>query len=80
MDKGRFTKRRRFIQPRKCSFCQESKEPDYKETDLLRRFTTSRGKIVSRDRSGACSKHQKKLRREIKRSRFLALLPFITKP
>lgn len=51
--------------------------PDYKEATTLRRFMTERGKIVSRGRSGVCAKHQRKLAREIKRARHLALLPFV---
>lgn len=62
-----------------CFFCQEGQKPDYKEPEVLRRFTTERGKIVGRGRTGVCRKHQKKLSQEIKRARILALLPFVVK-
>jgi len=79
MRKRRVTRRRFVYRRRKCSFCQEGKVPDYKEATALRRFMTERGKIVSRGRSGVCAKHQRKLAREIKRARHLALLPFVSK-
>jgi len=50
--------------------------PDYKKPEVLRRFISERGKIIPRGRSGICSKHQRVLAREVKRSRYLALLPF----
>jgi small subunit ribosomal protein S18 len=46
---------------------------------LLRRYISSFGKIVARKRSGVCSWHQRKLSSAIKRSRFMALLPFIVR-
>ena len=61
----------------KCYFCQNKKIPDYKEFDILRKFVTDRGKILSRGRSGVCAKHQRLLARSIKRARHLALLPFV---
>ena len=52
--------------------------PDYKNYKELRRFLTSRGKIVARNRSGLSQKMQKRLAKEIKRARHLALLPFVS--
>ncbi|OGY23152.1 MAG: 30S ribosomal protein S18 [Candidatus Woykebacteria bacterium RBG_13_40_15] len=60
-----------------CSFCKEKKEPDYKDVEAIKKFTTERGKILSRARSGVCAAHQKKLATSIKRARNLALLPFV---
>ena len=48
----------------------------YKEYDVLRKYVTEQGYIVSRVRSGLSQKQQKQLAREIKRARHLALLPF----
>lgn len=59
-----------------CSFCKEESIPDYKDVVSLRRFITERGKIVNRSRSGVCYKHQRILSNAIKRSRYMALLPF----
>lgn len=50
--------------------------PSYTDTVSLKRFVSSRAKIVPKLRSGACSKHQRALTREIKRARHLSLLPF----
>lgn len=59
-----------------CSFCKEETNPDYKDVISLRRFITERGKIVNRLRSGVCYKHQRILSNAIKRSRYMALMPF----
>jgi len=48
----------------------------YKQVDVLKRFVTDRGKIRPRRQTGNCAKHQRVLAREIKRARFIALLPF----
>jgi len=60
-----------------CVFCKKDLEIDYKNTDLLSRYVSSKGKIVSRRSSGNCAKHQRKVAREVKRARFLALMPYV---
>ena len=70
---------RRRARPGKCYFCQEKKEPDYKDPETLSRSISERGKILSTARTGLCAKHQRRLARQVKRSRFLALLPFATR-
>ena len=63
-----------------CHFCVNNIEYiDYKNWQQLQRFTSSYGKIVPKRRSGACSKHQRQLATAIKRARFMALLPFVSK-
>ncbi|MDP2631629.1 MAG: 30S ribosomal protein S18 [Candidatus Uhrbacteria bacterium] len=65
-------------QDKYCNFCVNKKlELDYKNTELLKRYLSSFAKIVPRKRSGICMKHQRKLSLEIKRSRIMALLPFV---
>ncbi len=59
-----------------CSFCKDGTEPDYKDVVSLKRLTTDRGKIVARTRSGVCFKHQRSVSNEIKKSRYMALMPF----
>ncbi len=61
----------------KCFFCQNKVTPDYKEYEVLTKFVSDRGKILGRDKSGACAKHQRALAQAIKRARHLALLPFV---
>lgn len=72
-----------MIAPRRtkkvCSFCTNKTEPKYWDITALRRYLSDRGRIVSRTRSGSCAKHQRRVAREIKRARFLALLPFTVK-
>ena len=51
---------------------------DYKDVDLLRKFVSERGKILPRRVTGTSAKYQRKLTRAIKRSRQMALLPFVS--
>lgn len=62
-----------------CFYCKEKKTPDFLEYDLLGKFISERGKIQSRARTGLCSKHQRKVTHEIKRARYMALLPFVVR-
>ncbi|MBI4059338.1 30S ribosomal protein S18 [Candidatus Microgenomates bacterium] len=61
---------------RPCHFCQSGMAPTVTDLVALERFLTDRGKIIGRKRTDICAKHQRLLSREIKRARFLALLPF----
>ncbi|MCA0972312.1 MULTISPECIES: 30S ribosomal protein S18 [Halobacillus] len=51
---------------------------DFKDTDLLKRFVSDRGKILPRRVTGTSAKYQRKLTKAIKRSRQMALLPYST--
>jgi small subunit ribosomal protein S18 len=53
---------------------------DYKNTDLLRRFISDRGKIRSRRVSGVTVQQQRRLARAIKNAREMALLPYASRP
>jgi small subunit ribosomal protein S18 len=48
---------------------------DYKQPEVLKRFVTDKGKILPRRITGTSAKNQRRLVREIKKARFLALLP-----
>jgi len=48
----------------------------YTRAEELKKFITSQGAILPRAKTGLTAKMQKKLAREIKRARHLALLPF----
>lgn len=66
-------------QPRRkyCQFCKEDVDYiDYKDVQLLRKYTTDRGKIKPRRVTGACTQHQRDLAVDIKRAREMALLPY----
>ncbi|MFJ2033506.1 30S ribosomal protein S18 [Streptosporangium sp. NPDC087985] len=53
---------------------------DYKDTDLLRRFISDRGKIRSRRVTGVTVQQQRQLSRAIKNAREMALLPYASRP
>ena len=60
-----------------CRLCGDGIEKlDYKDVELLRTFTTERGKIIPRRISGNCAKHQRQITVSINRARTIALLPF----
>jgi small subunit ribosomal protein S18 len=69
----------RFRDRAKCRFCRENVTYiDYKDTETLQKLVTTRGKMLSRKRSGNCASHQRAAARALKRARFLALVPFVS--
>ncbi len=75
--KGRAQRQQWKPRVHQCYFCVEGLDVvDYKKTDVLRRFLSSRGKIKPRRQTGTCARHQRRLARAIKRARQIALLPF----
>lgn len=50
---------------------------DFTDTELLKKFITDRGKILPRRATGTSAKWQRKLAIAIKRSRHMALLPYV---
>jgi len=62
----------------KCYFCLYNiEEIDYKDTRTLSRFINVYKKILPRKRTHTCSWHQRKLADAVKKSRIMALLPFV---
>ena len=60
-----------------CMFCKEKVSyVDYKDTGLLRRFISDRGKIRARRVTGNCTQHQRDVATAVKNSREMALLPY----
>lgn len=49
---------------------------DYKRVQILSRFVDRQGRILSRRKSRISAKMQRKITREIKRARHLALMPY----
>ena len=66
-----------YFKRKVCKFCTQKIVADYKNSDLLRKFVTERGKILPRRITGTCAKHQRALATHIKRARVLAYLPFV---
>ena len=61
-----------------CQFCvDKATYIDYKDTAKLRRYLSERGKILPRRTTGTCAMHQRELTEAIKRSRQVALLPYV---
>ena len=50
---------------------------DYKDPDFLMRFVNEQGKILPRIITGTSLKYQRKVSQAIKRSRHLALMPYV---
>ncbi len=69
---------KRFFRRRKVDYFSVNRidHIDYKDVNTLKQFVGDRGKINPRRHTGLSAKHQRDLRRAIKRARNLALLPF----
>jgi len=77
---GQGRKQNKFRRPRRkvCGFCiDKTTYIDYKNATKLKRYTSDRGKIEPRRKTGTCAKHQRSLATAIKRARDIALLPFV---
>jgi len=60
-----------------CMFCKEKiAYVDYKDTTMLRKFISDRGKIRARRVSGNCRQHQRDVAIAVKNAREMALLPY----
>jgi len=67
--------------PKVCVFCAGKVEwVDYKDTNVLRRLMSDRGKIKARRVTGTCRQHQRDVAIAIKTARELALLPYVLLP
>lgn len=63
--------------PKVCYFCKEKVTYiDYKDTGLLRRFMSDRGKIRARRVTGSCSRHQRDVALAVKNAREMGLLAY----
>ena len=73
--------RRPFHRRRKtCPFSgNEAPRIDYKDSRLLGRYVSERGKIVPSRITAVSAKKQRELANAIKRARFLGLLPYVIK-
>lgn len=73
--------RRVFFRRRKSCPLSGTSAPkiDYKDTKLLSRFISERGKMLPSRITSVCAKKQRELARAIKRARNLALLAFVVK-
>ncbi|MBF6244919.1 MULTISPECIES: 30S ribosomal protein S18 [Nocardia] len=81
--------REKVLKKKACAFCKDDKKAkkdgsstgaviDYKDTALLRKFVSDRGKIRARRVTGNCVQHQRDIAVAVKNSREVALLPYVS--
>jgi small subunit ribosomal protein S18 len=56
-------------------FIEGNQKVDYKDSELLRRLMTERGKITPRRFTGATAKQQRQIKQAIRRARAVGLVP-----
>ena len=59
-----------------CQMCA-GKSVDYKDVMIVSKYINEKGKILPRRMTGACAKHQRHIANQIKRARYMALLPYV---
>lgn len=59
-----------------CQMCA-GKSVDYKDTLIINKYISEKGKILPRRMTGACAEHQRHIARQVKYARFMALVPFV---
>ena len=60
-----------------CPFCKSKHEPKWEDHEDLKQYLSPRGRILPRDITFVCVKHQRRMAESIKRARHLALLPYV---
>lgn len=60
-----------------CQMCA-GKSVDYKDVENIKRYISGeKGRIQPRRVTGACQLHQRHIANEVKKARFMALIPFV---
>ncbi len=63
---------------RQCQFCRKKIDYiDFRDTNTLTKYLTAWSKIKPARDTGNCARHQRMLTDAIKRSRFMALMPYV---
>ena len=69
------------VEVKKDKFCWFKKNGikyiDYKDPDFLQRFINEQGKLLPRRITGTSEKYQRKVSQAVKRSRHLAIMPYV---
>ena len=55
------------------------KHVDYKDTELMKKFLNPHARIQGKKKTGVSSKSQRQLALAIKRARYMALLPYLSR-
>ncbi len=85
MDEGQarvaqLVKRQFFKRKKSCPFSgKNAQKIDYKDVRMLSRYVSERGKVTPCRISSVSTKKQRELSTAIKRARFLALMPYVSK-
>ncbi|MCE1200066.1 MAG: 30S ribosomal protein S18 [Marinilabiliales bacterium] len=70
------------VEVKKKKYCRFKKNGikyvDFKDPEFLKKFLNEQGKILPRRITGTSLKYQRKVSQAIKRSRMIALLPYVT--
>ncbi len=59
-----------------CQMCA-NKTVDYKNVPVILKYISEKGKILPRRATGTCAKHQREVAIQVKRARYMALIPFV---
>lgn len=60
-----------------CQMCA-GKSVDYKDAEIIKKYMSAdKGKILPRRVTGACAKHQRHIAAEVKKARFMGLVPYV---
>lgn len=70
MRENRYRRRKKV-----CQMCL-GKTVDYKNIEIVKKYINEKGRILPRRATGACAKHQRFVAKQIKRARFMALIPY----
>lgn len=75
---AKFKKKRKIkkIPKPSCPFNGNADMIDYKDVYRLKKFVTTRGRMLNPNRTGVSPKCQRKLASAIKQARYMALLPY----
>ena len=66
-----------FYRKRKkvCQMCA-GKDVNYKNVDIIKKYINESGKMLPRRVTGTCAKHQRFVSIQVKRARFIGLIPY----
>ena len=59
-----------------CQMCA-GKDVNYKDVDVIKKYIKPNGAITATRMNGNCKLHQRHIANEIKKARFMALIPFV---
>jgi len=80
LKKKKKKKKQRMLAPVPSKLTKEQKHfIDYKDVETLSKFVSGVGKLLSRKRGGTNAREQQMVREAVKLSRFMALLPYVSK-